>query len=556
MTGKELKQRFRKLVTFMMVFILFFHTITIMKPVFAYSDNITVTPDKTFDGKVTAGEVFYAAPGDVLSAGENVFFHFLIYTSGGYPAAEDADIVYTSGAYLTFTKEDLTLPSLSGMKIYKFHSQENLVNSDFHYAPTLHNGVTEDELNAATLIGVVMEAINGFRVVYEDGSGDVIYNTFDWTELTLKSAPAEGTGNFLGWTFSEGDGSNVFEPGETIDIGDFLDFGEYSEYSLYPYYEEEATEKPTEEEDEEDEAPVGSASVSMGDYYYGTGGGSPKVTSSTNDVSKAVLAYKAAGAPDSAYSGSKPTEPGNYVVRATLPDSATHQGCSCEDSFTISYLPTPATPYVLTGTLGESGWYTSDVKVAPPEGYSISFGNRSGFGTEGKTFADGEWSEYFYLKDNATGAQTAAIALPKIQVDGLKPVINGVVADEKYFADEMLVSLTELNIKEVLVDGEKTEFTQEADGSLSIAILTGIKTRFVTINASDKAGNEAEVSFSLAPAWMEKGIVGEGTYYLEEGAKYSFPETGTWELKGDTTSYAAGTKFYINGEGERVFASR
>lgn len=67
----------------------------------------------------------------------------------------------------------------------------------------------------------------------------------------------------------------------------------------------------------------------------------PVLTTMSDGKSSAKFEYKLADADDSTYSETKPTEPGKYVIRVTVPATDKYAEQICTDEFTISEAETP-----------------------------------------------------------------------------------------------------------------------------------------------------------------------------------------------------------------------
>lgn len=78
----------------------------------------------------------------------------------------------------------------------------------------------------------------------------------------------------------------------------------------------------------------GSAEFSVADVKYNEVI-NPVVTSSTHDVSTAVIEYKSVGSEDTEYSEDKPTAVGDYVARVTLPENASYQQVVKTTTFSV-----------------------------------------------------------------------------------------------------------------------------------------------------------------------------------------------------------------------------
>ncbi|MBQ9003981.1 MAG: hypothetical protein IJ087_19220, partial [Eggerthellaceae bacterium] len=77
-----------------------------------------------------------------------------------------------------------------------------------------------------------------------------------------------------------------------------------------------------------------SAEVSIENWVYGESAKQPQVTADFG-ADTATIEYKAKDADDAMYSGTVPTEPGEYTVRATVPDTDNYDGATATADFTI-----------------------------------------------------------------------------------------------------------------------------------------------------------------------------------------------------------------------------
>lgn len=294
----------------------------------------------------------------------------------------------------------------------------------------------------------------------------------------------------------------------------------------------------------------GSGNVTMGSYIFGGAASKPTATSSTNDAASATFTYKAAGAGDSAYSASVPTAVGNYVVKATFPENSHYNSCSATANFKISYLPADKSMYILDGNVNADGWYSDKVFIKPASGYEISLNNRSSFSTGGIELNDATPNAYFYIKKTATGEQTDVIMQTDCKIDMTNPQFTDWKEETRFFAgedDKYAVQVKEKNVKQILVNDKEVKSFNTVGDNIVFTIDVVPKPTEFTVKVVDMAGNVTEKVFEIAPAWMETGIVKEGTLYFEENVEYTLP-SGQWDI-GDGTTYASG-KCYTSKEGE------
>lgn len=317
--------------------------------------------------------------------------------------------------------------------------------------------------------------------------------------------------------------------------------------------------KPDEKKDDDNKVTTlkpGSVSISVSNAIYGGNAPTPVVTSATNDVSKASISYKPAAAPDTAFTGTMPSEVGNYVAVVTLPGNNEYTGCTATCGFSISYMQVPAGAYAIEGTQGVGGWYTSDVILEPAAGYQVSVGNRGQFTSQPVLLNEASAGASFYIKKTATGEQSAAIQIATLRIDALKPQIHDMETGGTYFTDKNGVlkgTASDKNLDKVLVDGNTVKTENDGNGNVTFDLPSGKRKQKVEVTVVDKAGNEAQIEVITAPEWMKDGIIREGDLFLEADTEYKTPEgSETWTKDGDDTTYMPGISFYAD-EGDVTF---
>lgn len=158
----------------------------------------------------------------------------------------------------------------------------------------------------------------------------------------------------------------------------------------------------------------------MPDYYVGENPPAP-VWGQMESGTQPVYYYKQAGAADDTYVTEAPTVYGSYAVKAEVPDTGNYYAYTATDTFTVSYLPTPETPYTIEGTKGDNGWYQTAVRICPPAGYTIC-DTADGLFTESLS-VEADKTFDIYLK-SATGARTQAVSV-SVKIDTTVPVCTG-----------------------------------------------------------------------------------------------------------------------------------
>lgn len=283
----------------------------------------------------------------------------------------------------------------------------------------------------------------------------------------------------------------------------------------------------------------GEGKVTAKDVYVGMK--TPVVASSDkNGIDKVKYEYKLASDKDSAYTTSYPTKPGNYLVRATFPETELYLQAVAETGFKISYLPNPG--YSIAGVKGKNDFYTSDVTIKAPAGYQISTSFGTGY-VDLLKYSTVSQSKYMYFKEIATGALSAKVEMPKYKIDSSKPNFGGKIKNNDIvFSDEQLIDINDDNLESVTVNGKPVNVSN-GRASVNLASNGGIET--YTVVAIDKAGNETSYTITVKSEWMEKGIIPAGEEVkLYAGTGYELEE-GEWKVSGDATVYNGGMKVYV-----------
>lgn len=284
---------------------------------------------------------------------------------------------------------------------------------------------------------------------------------------------------------------------------------------------------------------AGSGSVVMSDYHVGETAELPVTASLTNGISHVTCYYKQKDAADDTYTTTVPQEEGSYTVKAVFAETANYLAVETKSDFRISYIETPATPYTLSGTAGNNGWYTSQVVIHPAEGYQISTDVNGTFGSSiTVTSTD---APVVYLKD-ANGAVTKSIQVKKIWIDDKAPVITGVEDGVNYHDGNRTAQITDENLKNVTLNGVNILFT-----GTTASILAKSSTKEYVLVAEDDAGNKVTYKFHV-----EKSISTGGVSKLTKGESYKLG-SGSWKVKGDSTVYNGNISFYVPSDGEYEF---
>ena len=298
--------------------------------------------------------------------------------------------------------------------------------------------------------------------------------------------------------------------------------------------------------------PVEVLELSVSDTYFGLTVSSSVNTTSDGDI--AVL-YKSAGAPDSAYSSAAPTQIGDYTAMVTVSETDTFESASTTASFKIIYLEAPATAYIPKGTEGKNGYFTSDVELSAPAGYSIS--TTLGSGYSGSVAYTESLGSIFLRRSD--GALTAAIGISnKPKIDKVAPVISS--SSGVMYVDSLSITASDKNLMSLTVNGSSVAVS---GGTASVTLRRPEKgSQTFTIVAEDEAGNINSVELTLMEEWLGDKKVPEGqAVSLVAGEVYYFDE-GQWTVSivNDdgtitecSTIFSGNLPFYVSTSGDYIF---
>ena len=300
---------------------------------------------------------------------------------------------------------------------------------------------------------------------------------------------------------------------------------------------------------------VPTASVSLDDYYVGQVY-EPTLTTDSDGKDSVIYEYKKTGNIESEYSTAKPIEAGTYMVRATIPETATYKGISCTDEYELSFLDAPKNPYIINGAKGKKDYYITDVYLTSDDNYSISSTFRGAYGTRVPYSAAGQ---LIYLRRKSDGALTNAITVSeKLKIDKDMPVFaaseyagknSGVQG--KVYSDEYSVSISDEHLEKVLVDGNEIDVA----GGKATAKLNpenGIKT--FSIKAEDEAGNINSVSVEVSATWLKDRVIPADKVLPLVGSEGYKLSGGKWKVNGDSTVYSGGRDVYVKKDGSYTFS--
>ena len=287
-------------------------------------------------------------------------------------------------------------------------------------------------------------------------------------------------------------------------------------------------------------------SVSMSGWTYGEEASSPSVSGNTGNGG-VTYQYKESGADDGTYSGTAPTTPGTYTVKATVAETTNYNGNSATVDFTIA-------SGTLTVTANDySGTYDGVAHgiTVTCEGATIKY----------RTTAEGEYSETNPTYTNVCDAQTVYYQVTKenyTTVEGSKTVtitqkevtVSGITASNKTYDGNTSATL---DCTGATITGKvgSDDLTVTATGTFADANVGSGKTvtiSDITLGGSSAAnytlaasGNQTSTTADITAASFTPVVTLSGWTY---GSPNS-PSVGETNTSGGTVTY-----YYKTGDAE------
>ena len=294
----------------------------------------------------------------------------------------------------------------------------------------------------------------------------------------------------------------------------------------------------------------GVGTLTVGNTYVGAGLKTEPV-SKTNGITAVTYMYKKKGESDNAYTTTVPTKEGEYVVKAVFGMTDYYYAAEVIAYFKLQYLPAPG--FEMVGTKGQNGYYTSDVNIKAPNGYSVA---TVFLGDYKNSVKIDENTEYVYFKHNATGALSDKVKISSFKIDKTAPTFKdtaliNIINKNAVYQDSYSLTITDDNLESVYVN--KTDKQTVKNGSCCINFTAGKEATEYEIKATDKAGHVSTYSFTLSPEWMNDMIIPVGEpVMLTPGTKYNL-DNGKWKINNDSMTYNGGNSFYVTDECEYTF---
>lgn len=304
-----------------------------------------------------------------------------------------------------------------------------------------------------------------------------------------------------------------------------------------------------------------SVSLGVGTPYAGTTY-KPIFYSNSVSADSVVFEYKEKNADDSKYSTTLPTAYGNYVVRATIPETSEYAKTIVTSEYSIIYLEAPQTAYVVEGQSGKNNYFVSDVVLKAPTGYTISAVYGGPYNAS-IPYKDGITS--VYLKRTSDGALTNAIPIKNApMVDKDAPSIStktgSITPGAVMYVSDFTLNVSDPNLRSLKVNGQAVDLTNYKNG-YNLTLNPGYGSETYKIMAEDEAGNVTTLEFTLKAEWLkDKVIIPDVVLPLEGNESYNLGD-GYWLVTRNTpegpvtdkTVYSGNMPFYVPEGGEYTF---
>ena len=241
-----------------------------------------------------------------------------------------------------------------------------------------------------------------------------------------------------------------------------------------------------------------------------------------------------------------------------MPATDLYDKSVCTADFSIKFLEEPVNAYELTGMPGNNDFFTSDVDLKAPDGYSISSSFR---GEYGPSIPYSDDLNVIYLRRDSDGALTSAIAIstrPMIDKDApeIKDQAGSLADGSTLYVKDITITASDDNLMSLTINGKPVDLT--AEGNV-ITLSPGNGFIKYVITAEDKAGHIRTIGFVLMAEWLKDRIIPADLLLpLQAGEGYKL-DGGKWvvttEQGDDPTVYNGGMDVYVGGDGNFTFTS-
>ena len=195
-------------------------------------------------------------------------------------------------------------------------------------------------------------------------------------------------------------------------------------------------------------------------------------------------------------------------MRVTVAADDNYTEASDTKDFTIRYLEAPENPYTLSGEKGDNGWYTSDVTITPPEGYTVS-STLAGEYAGSLTISESPTGNVTIYLKNQQGQMTDAITVSEeIKIDQDDPEITATGDTANYLqSDTVTISASDgtsgVSKVEVCKYGdEAVDITDSYEDGYPVT-----ENGTYTFRVTDQAGRTAVTTLVYTKLDAEKPVV-------------------------------------------------
>lgn len=284
--------------------------------------------------------------------------------------------------------------------------------------------------------------------VVEEPVGPFIYPMSDTIKVTVQATPPEGAGIAYQWYVSStagGTGEQLIGHGaqtSTYTIQNSTGAGDYYYYCVVKSVDNDGYDLDSEEVRSSDivisidkgEPDLGDFDISTikNEYYYTGEQIDPKIVSSCEGMGDAYIVVK----DGTVENRPKADSDDPYPIYLHISEGANYKAKTIDlnRTITIRRIASPSKPYTIQGTKGKLvdgiQWYTSEVKIVPASGYSISttesdFEDSLIYSSDGT--GQGPVKNVIYLRNKTNKAITDAIVVTEkrdgqINIDQTEPV--------------------------------------------------------------------------------------------------------------------------------------
>lgn len=241
--------------------------------------------------------------------------------------------------------------------------------------------------------------------------------------------------------------------------------------------------------------------------------------SSTGNV---TVEYKLKDAEDSTYTTTKPSAVGDYTVRVTVATDENYTEASATKDFSITYLSKPDNPFTVSGTQVTNGWYTDNVEIKAPDGYTVSSA-LDGTYSDSVTISKSSEKVSIHLKNDQKQI-TDVIFVGDIKIDKDNPTITVTGNTTDYLQNDTVqieVSDNTSGVAKIEVKKDDGEFVDITDSYASGYSVTENGT--YTFRVTDNAGRTTETTLTYDKLDSIKPVVSISATHGDES--YS---SGIW----------------------------